>query len=71
MHGSYFTDGAEHKTERDSGSRPLLGEGIMAAVVMEDMSTFQLKEEYKHLCTCTLYLNPCSACASNGTDDQV
>ena len=43
-HDPHFTDGAEQEAECDPGSRPLRGEGIVAAVVMEDMSTFQLKE---------------------------
>ena len=43
-HGPHFADGAEQEAECDPGSRPLCCEGIVAAVEMEDVPTFQLKE---------------------------
>ena len=44
MHDPHFADGAEQEAECDPGSRPLCGEGIVAAVVMENVPTFQLKK---------------------------
>lgn len=39
---THHTDGAEHEPEGDSGSNPALGQGVVAAMIVEHMTTLQL-----------------------------
>ena len=41
---TYHTEGAEHEAECYHGPRPPLSESIVAAVIVEDMTTLQLHE---------------------------